>query len=365
MPRHPFYSDHPASLSSSSPKIGSVTTEESHGHRITFVNNKQDVQRLNAQNAAKHRHAIFSSMFTCGVFPGLRNLILYLLVAQRQQMSTEVICSVPNEDPGQILLDLERFEDSTRATSEFAFFAGPFGVSRFSPVPGSDVTSTNPGPDETSLLPENWMLDIDGLLNQDSGVELCDFFNTSDYIVSPNGPDPWELLAADVEVLDSQSDTIHPLPELPSITFGDNLEAWTILSHYKDRIVPLISPLGHGGEGPWASLMIPCAISTLGEVTMHEKAGHARLALLNSVLSTSAFHLGQHSIVDFEHWKETGDLYLKRAQHHFLQCIEEACASDIKKSKYKEILMAILSLSIAHVCTKTPSDLFDTSLTTR
>lgn len=267
-------------------------------------------------------------------------------------MSNEVIYSVPNQDPGQILLDLERFEDSTLAESEFAFFAGPFGVSKFSPIPESEFASTNSGPDETSLLPGNWMLDLEKLPRQDSSDELCDLLNTSDNIISPNSPIPWELLAPDVEVVDLRSDINHPQSDFSSVFFGDNIEAWTILSHYKDKIVPLISPLGHGQEGPWANLVMPCAIGTLGEITMNGKAGHAKLALLNALLSTSAFHLGQHSVVGLEHWKKTGDLYLKRAQHHFFQCIEEACASNMKKSKYKEILMAILSLSTAHVCTK-------------
>ena len=40
----------------------SANTYTNYSHRITFVDDKQDVRRLNAGNAAKHRHAIFSGM---------------------------------------------------------------------------------------------------------------------------------------------------------------------------------------------------------------------------------------------------------------------------------------------------------------
>lgn len=263
-------------------------------------------------------------------------------------MSNKVINSVPDQDPGQVLLDLERFEDSTHTASEFAFFAGPFGVSKLSQISESESTSTSPQLDGTSVLPGNWMLNMDELLNQNSSIEFCDILNTSDDI-SPDGMKPWGSFEPNMELVDLwQSDRNHPQPDLSSIFSASSSEAWTILSHYRDTIVPLISPMAQ--EAPWASLVMPCAISTLGEITMNGKAGHARLALLNALLSTSAFYLGQHSTMELEYWKETGDSYLKRAQQHFLQCMEEVWESTIKKSKYKEIVMAILSLSTAHVC---------------
>ncbi|KAJ5156133.1 hypothetical protein N7492_008936 [Penicillium capsulatum] len=294
------------------------------GHAITFIDHRQGVRRLSAKNAAKHRRAIFS-------------------ITERQRMSDEVLGAVPDQDPRQVLLDLERFEDSTHVATEFAFFAGPFGVYK---PPRYPESKSSPEVDETSQLPEDWMLDIDELIEPDRDTEICDLRNASDNIL--NGLEPWELLAPEVERMNLPFDS-PPQPDLSSILFGDNIEAWIMLSHYKDRIVPLISPLAHGQEAPWASLVMPCAINTLGEITMNGRVGHARLALLNALLSTSAFHLSQHSAVGIEHWKSTGASYLTRAQLHFLQCMEEACALTTKKSKYKETLMAILSLSTAHM----------------
>jgi len=140
-----------------------------------------------------------------------------------------------------------------------------------------------------------------------------------------------------------------PQPDLNPFMDGGNIEGWTLLSHYKDRIVPLISPLRRGQETPWISLVIPCAVTTLGELALNGTANHARLALLNALWSTSVFHLANNSKSWLEQWKISGEQYLKRAQYHFQRCMEECCISSTKTSKYKEILMAILSLSNAFV----------------
>ena len=260
-------------------------------------------------------------------------------------MSNKVINSVPYHDPTQALLDLDRFESTPNATTPFSLFRGPFGVSKLSQMP--ELDAPNSEFDVVSSSPEEWLMGLDELVPQDDNeISLI-----SSLLDVPNDQEnDWlELWDLSPEFLSSVLYT--PDPGLSPKFFSDNTEAWNILSHYKDRIIPLISPLGHGQEAPWLNLVMPCAVSTLGDITMSGATTHARIALLNALLSTSAFHLGNHSAWCVEYWVSTGNTYLRRAQNHFLRCMEEACTSTMKRSKYKEILMAILSLSTAYVGT--------------
>jgi arginine metabolism regulation protein II len=99
--------------------------------------------------------------------------------------------------------------------------------------------------------------------------------------------------------------------------------------------------------------VIPCAVTTLGELTLNGQVNNARLALLNAVWSTSAFHLSNNTSWP-GNWKASGEMYLQRAEYYFQKCMEETCLSTSKINKYKEILMAILSLSNAFVWYQQP-----------
>ena len=263
-------------------------------------------------------------------------------------MSIEVVNSVPDHDTSKVLLDLERFESASNATKPFSLFHGPFGVSKLSQI--SEPEASNTELNGVLLSSEEWLMGLDDLTRQeDNEVDLI-----SSLLDFPNDrlneeAELWDVIPV---ILDTDTYAPDPWNGLSSLFFSENMEAWTILSHYKDRIVPLISPLGHGQEVPWLNLVMPCAVSTLGDITMSGSTTHARLALLNALLSTSAFHLGKYSNMCIEHWVTSGNNYLKRAQSHFRYCMEEARNSTMKRSKYKEILMAILSLSTAYVCTR-------------
>jgi arginine metabolism regulation protein II len=262
-------------------------------------------------------------------------------------MSNEVIKSVPYRDPTQALLDLERFASTPNATTPFSLFRGPFGVSKLSQAPEPDPEPEVPNHefDMVSLSCEEWLTGLDNLIQREDNEigHISSILN----VPSDQENDGLELWDPIPEFTNSVLYT--PDPGSSPKFFSNNTEAWNFLSHYKDRIIPLISHLGHGQNAPWLNLVMPCAVSTLGDVTMNGATTHARLALLNAVLSTSAFHLGNHSAWCIEYWVSIGNTYLKRAQGHFLRCIEEAYTLPTKRSKYKDILMAILSLSTAYV----------------
>ncbi|KAJ5667166.1 hypothetical protein N7507_003030 [Penicillium longicatenatum] len=310
-----------------------TNTRARRQHQLTFVNdNKQDIRRLNANNAAKHRRAIFTE-------------------AERQYMSNEVVNSLPGRDHTQALLDIGRYECMTNEDVHFSFFRGPFGISRLAQTPTSEEAV--PRDDEIPLLPDDWMLGLDPTVHQEElDFELIESILDIPEDEQINTLAPWSLITSNAEDIEFDSD-ISPNIEAPLNFFSDHLEAWSILSHYRDKIVPLISPLGFGQEAPWLNLIMPCAISALTDLSANGSVSYARLALLNALSSTSAFHMGNHSTTSIESWTATGNTYLKRAQHYFLRCMEEICLSTEKTSKYKEILMVILSLSTAYVCGNT------------
>ncbi|KAJ5986205.1 hypothetical protein N7451_010570 [Penicillium sp. IBT 35674x] len=305
-------------------------------HRLTFVNdNKQEIRKLNNSNAAKHRRAIFTE-------------------TERQYMSNEVIDSLPGRDHTQALLDIERFECMINESVHFSFFRGPFGVSRLAQTPRSEEQVTSD--EEIPLLSDDWMLELDQIPSQEElDFELISSILDNSEKGQNNSLHPWNLITSNAENVElgfsilPQIETPLTQIETPLTFFSDHVEAWSILSYYKDRIVPLVSPLGFGQEAPWLNLIMPCAISALSDLSTNESVPYAKLALLNALLSTSAFHMGNHSTTPIDHWIATGKTYLKRSQQYYLRCMEELCLSTEKTSKYKEVLMVLLSLSTTYM----------------
>ncbi|KAJ5188988.1 hypothetical protein N7491_005310, partial [Penicillium cf. griseofulvum] len=289
--------------------------------QLTFINDYEDIKWLSAENAARHRHSIFTDV-------------------ERRDMTLQIVSSVPYQNPDQAIVDLERFDSDTSCSEPFSLFRGPFGAFRWSQPLPLDLSSL--GTDELPAPLTNWFEQLEELPREE------DFLFTLDAPDALDDGDDLRLEGCSLQPLWSIETNFHepsPQTELsPYLCMGD-IEGWSLLSHYKDRIIPLISPLRHGQETPWMSLVIPCAMATLADSMLNGPSNHARLALLNAVWSTSAFHLGNNSVPCLEHWTGSGGNYLIRAQYHFQRCMEESCILTTKMSKYKEILMAMLSLS--------------------
>lgn len=266
-------------------------------------------------------------------------------------MSEEIINSVYGygRDPDQAILDLERFESSTEAIPSFSLFRGPFGVSKLTQSSEPENTSLTDEEEEAILPIDDWIIGPDYSTPETLETSYSGLFHGF-HDVLDNDPISWDLILSEIKENEEFFQSLQPPLECLPISFNGNTEAWPLLSHYRDRVISLISPFEHGQEVPWKNQIVPCAVSTLGETIMSGTASHARLALLNALLSASSFHLGQHSATCIDHWTETGNYYLKLAQHHLIQCVEEANMSPPIRSKYKEALMALLSLSTAYVC---------------
>lgn len=275
-------------------------------------------------------------------------------------MSEEIINSVVGRDPDRALLDLERFESSGNNISSFSMFHGPFGISKLSQ---SSNTKAKSHEVEKETLPiESWLLESDAQLFPTEETEYTGIVLGAN--VMPNDESIlWDFITSgangDEYSFQSEAFEMPQMPRIPTeslpVSAHESAETWTLLSHYRDRVVPLISPFEQGQEDPWRKLVIPCAVSSLGELILKSTISHARLTLLNAVLSASSFHLGQHSETCAEYWTTTGTSYLKLAQSHLVHCAEKENMCSPRKSKYKEVLMALLGLSTAYVCTKKDS----------
>ncbi|CAG8296681.1 unnamed protein product [Penicillium salamii] len=291
---------------------------------LTFINNKEDIRWLSAGNAARLRQSIFTD-------------------AERREMSLKVVSSLHDQSPSRVIDELENENDHYNDSKPFSHVRGPFGAFRWSQPPPDE----SPGSDEeeTPTSPEEWLEQLEHIPRDDD-------INCSLWPLDTLEAELFPDMIPELDMIFPENTGIYlgglsQEPDPRSFLSGGNIEGWTLLSHYKERIIPLISPLRRGQETPWMNLVIPCAVTTLGELTLSGRVNHARLALLNAVWSTSAFHLGNNSTGCFDQWKASGERYLLQAQSHFQKCMEETCLSSSKTSKYKEILMAILSLSNA------------------
>jgi arginine metabolism regulation protein II len=260
-------------------------------------------------------------------------------------MTLELVSSVPDQNPDQAIVDLEGLDSDTSYAEPFSLFRGPFGAFRCPEPPPLDLSPT--GRNELPPSPNDWFEQLEELPVEEDfsqnpfSLDAFDALNANysgDLLLDWPSPEPLQSIGTNFHAPSPQAGLSPYLPV-------GNIEGWSLLSHYKERIVPLISPLRRGKETPWMSLVLPCAMATLADLMLNGSSNHARLALLNAVWSTSAFHLGNNSVDSLQQWTDSGGNYLAQAQYHFQRCMEESCISATKTSKYKEILMAMLSLS--------------------
>lgn len=124
-------------------------------------------------------------------------------------------------------------------------------------------------------------------------------------------------------------------------------DAWELLSYYRDRVIPLLSPLNSAHhKSPWNHLILPTAMNVLAEKSMGVTVTATRSALLNAILATSAFH---RRVSGGEYWQVTSESYQKQAQQDLLGGFQRELGSAQKRVKYKEVLMALVNLATLSV----------------
>ncbi|KNG91606.1 Zn(II)2Cys6 transcription factor [Aspergillus nomiae NRRL 13137] len=119
-------------------------------------------------------------------------------------------------------------------------------------------------------------------------------------------------------------------------------EAADLLRYFKENVISLLFSLRNCRYCPWQTVHFPGAMSAFADLSIHHTTSHTRLSLFYSLLAASCLHkyTRDHSAGDLhisaKRFKETAKQHLELALH------QEVVGS--KQVKYKEILMAVLSM---------------------
>ena len=124
--------------------------------------------------------------------------------------------------------------------------------------------------------------------------------------------------------------------------------ALELLRLFKANTLSLSSPLRGSPDCPWQTIHLPAAMSTYAELLVNQKTSHHRLSLFHSLVSASC-------LCDANRSRDAIDSETLRvsSQHLAKEYLELALQEELTSRnpvKYKELLMAILSMVYLEVC---------------
>lgn len=120
-----------------------------------------------------------------------------------------------------------------------------------------------------------------------------------------------------------------------------------LLSHYMTHVIDIMTVVSNM-KSPWKSLHLPRALQGCGELEAVGTTCNARNALINALLSISAYNLaqkfsGHQNSAEADKWSKAAQKYRFRAVN-FLKICLEVDFKQPSKVRYKEILAAMLSM---------------------
>lgn len=161
---------------------------------------------------------------------------------------------------------------------------------------------------------------------------------------SLNLPSPWN------SAVQNELDPVSLYPNLPlsnnsAVHLTD--DSWFLLSNYRDNLIPLLCPLNLYQKSSWHHIILPMAMNTMAQMMMGGSVSFACSALLYSLLATSALHLQGEFPGDYI--ESSAEFYQKHARPDLRQCFQKEVNAAPKRTKYKEVLMAILATATLFV----------------
>lgn len=148
-----------------------------------------------------------------------------------------------------------------------------------------------------------------------------------------------------MEILDNP-----PLPKtlaidnfgIPTTSLAIHPMARYLLNYYIEDVADMMTviPLA---KNPWKSIYFPRAIMAIGELASLGKTSNARHGLLNALLAVSAFNLQSKFVRgsdEMKYYVALGIQLRKQATFFVSKCLED----DILTQKYKDVLVAVLSM---------------------
>ncbi|GAV29371.1 hypothetical protein PMKS-002853 [Pichia membranifaciens] len=129
---------------------------------------------------------------------------------------------------------------------------------------------------------------------------------------------------------------------IPSTSLNVHPMARYLLNYYIEDVADMMTviPLA---KNPWKFIYFPRALMAVGELASLGRTSNARNGLLNALLAVSAFNLQSKFVRGSDEMKYYVDLgiQLRRQANEFVdRCMEE----DILSQKYKDVLVAVLSM---------------------
>ncbi|KAJ5093477.1 Zn(II)2Cys6 transcription factor [Penicillium angulare] len=126
-------------------------------------------------------------------------------------------------------------------------------------------------------------------------------------------------------------------------------KAFELLQHYAESHIAPLPSLRAGPNCPWQTIQYPSAKRTYAEILLRQSASHVSLSLFFSLLAISSRHLA--AINDSkEDWKKLQNLFERTTRRHLDLALRNEATCEIRV-KYKELLMALLSVAVIEVLT--------------
>lgn len=274
-------------------------------------------------------------------------LIDAYVVVEQEAMTKTTVNSLGRITANAALDNIERWQESGSGP---CLFQGPFGVLDFLQHRSSHNHNTDvdmlrsqaAGQNNSSdreNVDESFAADMNSIADESGHHQIFEPTPPSTVISirDDNFQDTFNIRPP-MSVLSVRSPT--RAPELSSTDVP--ARALELLRHFKDNILSLSFPLRGNPESPWQKIHLPAAMSTYAELLVSQKASHHRLSLFHSLVSASCLYRKNHS-------RDTTYCEMLRISSQTLakRELELALEEDItsrKPVKYKELLMAILSM---------------------
>ncbi|RAL04520.1 Zn(II)2Cys6 transcription factor [Aspergillus ibericus CBS 121593] len=288
----------------------------------------------------------------------------------RQRMSEQLAASLDPDDVHTLLTRMdehcEKQEEET--TTNFTTHLGPFGAFRLvqpemdlSAAPVHPVEAPSP---EDSPPNVGWDMALDDAFSNDplmeclfghvnvdatGDLEAQDFFATTlpfpdsdDF--SPQSVTGGFLMGSSSIPLQTSllsSPEIRYAPSVPNLAPPD---APLLLAAYRNHVTALFSPI-QLEKSPWSMLYVPPAMETLALLTMGELANNTRMSIFYAILAISAFTQRLSTARSAtEYWQRQAETFAVEAQNHLKRALHDA-SSSVKKTKYKDVLIALLCMN--------------------
>ena len=218
-------------------------------------------------------------------------------------------------------------------------FQGPFGVLKV--VASEENSRDESQPDWTELSQMDFGILWDSLDATGSGL----------YGLTGGSEDALQadpLLDVDIQNLLPGSLSLTPNPSLP-LSESKHIPplAPDLLRYFKENVVSLSFPLKNRRKCPWQTIHLPSVMSTFAELSIDQTASHTRLSLFYSLLAASCLHMYSRNQSAVE-VNTSGKKFKEIAKQHLEFALNEEVLGS-KQAKYKEILMAVLSMVMLSV----------------